>query len=514
MIPTTHSLPPRATTCERTQPPHQILPQRLVAGLCIVAGLALAACGKQPKRPNVLLVTLDTTRADFLSCYGGPQGTTPNLDALAERGVRCDDAYVSASVTPVSHATIMTGRDNPEHGLRVLSGLSGYSLPPDVPTLATTLKEAGWNTAAIHSAFPVSGYFGFQRGFDRFESFDGVLKTSQAGTMSWDLQKLQRRSDETTGLVLDELARDERPFFLWIHYWDPHDPVKLPPAEHLPASLPRDARGLLLPTRELYAAEVSYVDRQFARVLANLEERGELEDTIIVVVADHGEGLGDHGWDFHRILYQEQVRTPLILAGPGVPRAVLEQTVRSADIAPTIWDLVGVTSPEGGSGRSLRPMWEGKETAGRSAFMDQINGYDLNAKMVEARPQDAFLYAVVDTGWKLIWRPHMPDASELYDLRADPRETRNLYATERAQAVRLQKLLASRGGFVTAPFPPTGGGDADAVRAALTGLGYAGGASAYIDTRWGWFCPEHPEPREQEFLPCRRCGAPPLLTAK
>jgi hypothetical protein len=159
-------------------------------------------------------------------------------------------------------------------------------------------------------------------------------------------------------------------------------------------------------------------------------------------------------------------------------------------------------------------MWEGTETAGRSAFMDQINGYDLNAKMVEARPQDAFLYAVVDTGWKLIWRPHMPDASELYDLRADPRETRNLYATERAQAVRLQKLLASRGGFVTAPFPSQGGGDAAAVRSALANLGYAGGASAYIDAAWAWFCPDHPEVREQELLPCRKCGAPPLVIAR
>jgi arylsulfatase A-like enzyme len=480
----------------------------------IACCLVLAACGKNPKRPNVLLVTLDTTRADFLSCYGAPAGATPALDALAARGVRCADAYVSASVTPVSHATIMTGRDNPEHGLRVLSGLSGYSLPENVPTLATTLKQAGWNTAAIHSAFPVSGYFGFQRGFDRFESFDGVLKTSLAGTMSWDLQKLQRRSDETTSLVLDELARDQRPFFLWIHYWDPHDPVKLPPAEDLPANLPRDPRGLLLPSRELYAAEVSYVDKQFERVLQDLEERGELEDTIIVVVADHGEGLGDHGWDYHRILYQEQVHTPLILAGPGVPRAVIEATVRSADIAPTIWDLVGVPQPEGGSGRSLRPLWTGEETSGRSAYMDQINGYDLNAKMVESRPQDAFLYAVVDAGWKLVWRPHMPDASELFDLRADPREARNLYSAQPAQVVRLQKLLAARGGFVTAPFPPQSGGDAAAVREALAGLGYAGGASAYLDARWAWFCPEHPEAREAEPLPCRRCGAPLLLVAK
>ena len=484
-------------------------PAALLLAACLLVG-----CKDEPRRPNVLLVTLDTTRADFLSCYGAPAGATPNLDALAARGTRCADAYVSAAVTPVSHATILTGRDNPEHGLRVLSGLSGYKLPESVPTLATVLKDAGWSTAAVHSAFPVSGYFGFARGFDRFESFDGAMAPSKAGTISWDLQTLQRRSDATTDLVVDELARDERPFFLWIHYWDPHDPVKLPPAEALPATLPRDANGLLLPSRELYAAEVSYVDAQFGRVLRRLEERGELEDTIIVVVADHGEGLGDHGWDYHRILYQEQVHTPLIIAGPGVPRGVVEATVRSCDIAPTIWDLVQVQAPAGGSGTSIKPLWSGAQEAPRAAMMDQVNGYDLNAKMVEARPQDAFVYGVVHDGWKLLWRPHMPEASELFHLRDDPRETRNLLAQEPARVVALQKLLAARGGFATAPFPPEAGADGAAIRAALDKLGYAGGASAFLDSRWSWFCPEHPQAKSDDELPCARCGAPKLLTRR
>lgn len=484
----------------------------LVHALCLL--LVCSACRDEPRRPNVLLVTLDTTRADFLSCYGARPGATPVLDALAERGVLFRDAYVSAAVTPVSHATILTGRDNPEHGLRVLSGLSGYKLPSTVPSLATTLQDAGWHTAAIHSAFPVSGFFGFARGFERFESFDGVMAPSRAGTISWDLQTLQRRSDETTNLVVDELSRDERPFFLWLHYWDPHDPVKLPPAEALPANLPRDANGLLLPSRELYGAEVSYVDQQFGRVLQRLEERGELDNTIVVVVADHGEGLGDHGWEYHRILYQEQVHTPLIIAGPGVPKSVVEATVRSCDIAPTIWDLVQVATPEGGSGRSLLGLMKGAAEAPRAAYMDQINGYDLNAKMVEARPQDAFVYGVVHDGWKLLWRPHMPQASELFHLRVDPREQTNLYAQEPERVAALQKLLAERGGFVLAPFPPESGADSASIRAALDKLGYAGGASAYLDSRWSWFCPSHPQLRSDELSPCGRCGAPPLVITR
>ncbi len=241
-------------------------------GLAVLGGTAWWFVGRaaQP-RWNVVVLTLDTTRADFLGCYGRPGDPTPNLDALALEGSRFDRAIATASVTPVSHASILTGLDNHEHGVRVLAGLCGYKLKPDVPTLATILQAQGFATAAVHSAFPVSAYYGFDHGFDVFESFEGALGKSQAGTMSWPLTKLQRRSDDTTRIVIDELAQLDQPFFLWVHYWDPHDDVLVPPADQVPANVPRAADGRPLASSELYGAVVRYVDSQLGRLLVVLK---------------------------------------------------------------------------------------------------------------------------------------------------------------------------------------------------------------------------------------------------
>lgn len=442
----------------------------------------------------MVVLTLDTTRADFLGCYGRPGDPTPNLDALALEGTRFDRAIATASVTPVSHASILTGLDNHEHGVRVLAGMCGYKLKPDVPSLATILKAEGFATAAVHSAFPVSAYYGFDHGFDIFESFEGAIQKSQAGTMTWPLTQLQRRSDDTTRIVIEKLAQLEQPFFLWVHYWDPHDDVLLPPAEEIPASVPRGANGRPLASRELYAAEVDYLDSQIGRLFDDLKASGEWEHTIVVVVSDHGEGLGDHGWQFHRILYQEQIRVPLLVRIPGLVSAPsVAATVSTTDIAPTVLDYLGLRGPRAMSGRSLRPLLEGRDDAPRSAFADQINGYDLNAAMLAKRPLDDFLYAVVDQGWKLIWRPLHPEHSELYNLDEDPGELRNRLTTDPGEVLRLQKLLARHGGWVTAPCqtPDDPNMDLAAALQILENLGYAGGSAA-VEPRWGFACPENP----------------------
>lgn len=469
----------------------------------VLAVLGLAALGgaawwfgarARPVRWNVVLLTLDTTRADFLGCYGRPGDPTPNLDALARAGARFDRAISTAAVTPVSHASILTGLDNREHGVRVLAGLCGYKLKPEVPTLATILGSAGWATAAVHSAFPVSAYYGFDHGFDVFDSFEGAIQKSQAGTMSWPLTKLQRRSDDTTRIVIDELSRLDQPFCLWVHYWDPHDPVLLPPGTGQRQDLPRAPDGQLVPSRELYGAEVSYLDSQIGRLFDALKASGEWEHTLVVVVADHGEGLGDHDWQFHRILYQEQIRVPLLVRVPGLaPVGAVADTVSTTDIAPTVLDYLGVGAPRAMSGRSLRPLLEGRPDAPRTAYADQVNGYDLNAAMLAKRPYDDFLYAVVDRGWKLVWRPLHPDRSELFHLDEDPREEHNRLADAPEQLLRLQKLLARHGGWVTAPChtPEDPGLDREAALQILAGLGYAGGGET-VEARWGFACPEAP----------------------
>ena len=471
-------------------------------------GLVLATgCSPDRKPPNVLLVTLDTTRADYLSCYGGTN-RTPGFDALARSGVLFESALATSAVTPVSHASILTGLNPYEHGLRVLSADSGFRLPASSTTLAGYLKSAGYATGAVHSAFPVSGYFGFNQDFDRFESFDGSMQLLPgAQKTTWNLDALQRRSDATTALaleVIDDLRSDGRPFFLWVHYWDPHDPTLLPPPEWLTAVTASPAGGAHSARyEEVYAAEVRYMDRQFEGLTDGLEESGLRETTLIALTADHGQGLSDgfrrHGWAAHRMTYQEQIHVPLIFAGPGVPVATTHSTLASTvDIVPTLLDLVGIPDLHPSQlrlgGRSLRPLLEGRDLPPGSAYADQVNGYDFNASMTGPRPDAAFLFTICDGTWKLIWRPHMPEASELFHLLRDPLETVNVIQSERQVYLRLMADLAQRRPWVLAPFQGDGSQAEDGVGEALQALGYGGGDGAEgTGLVWQWTCPEHTE---------------------
>ncbi len=298
-----------------------------IAGL----GMAVASCKRSepslpqiaapPGAPSVLLITLDTTRADHLGCYGYSKPTSRNIDRLAAQGTLFTRAIAQASVTPVSHASIFTGLNPYTHGLRVMHGLSETRLRDSCVTLAEVLRSAGYQTAAIVSAFPASERFGLHQGFDHFDadflkvdpnrlvSPDGTVNTGHA----------QRRADETTKRALAWLKKAQDPYFLWLHYFDPHDPMVRPPdevmARHGPI-MPPEANAL----RALYDIEIEYMDEQIGRVFTALKQAGTFEETVIVVVADHGEGLGDHNWWTHGILYQEQVHVPLIIRAPS-PRA-------------------------------------------------------------------------------------------------------------------------------------------------------------------------------------------------
>jgi arylsulfatase A-like enzyme len=418
------------------------------------------ACEKQPsvrERPNVLLVTLDTTRADRMGCYGGREGVTPHFDGLAAEGVRFDLAIAQASVTPVSHASILTGRDPYGHGLRVMHAADAFRLPSDTPTLTTLLRDEGFATGAFLSSFTVSEHFGFANGFDHFDNgltnpAETVMQRRAPGRFAWDSKSNQRRSDSTTERAGAWLRSTERPFFAWVHYWDPHDHGLLPPPavvrQWVPAGLEGDAAN-----RAMYEAELHYVDRQFGALLDTLRDAGVYDDTIIVVVADHGQGLGDHGWWFHRILYQEQIRVPLLVKIPRETQGlVVSDLVRSIDVAPTVLELLGVEPPEGTQGRSLLPLVSGEPEEPRIAYADQLNLFDLDAGMVERRPNDDLLFCAMDRSWKLIHRPLHPEFSELFYLPDDPGEKENLYDPNHPQAQRLLRFLEQSGGFVDSPF--------------------------------------------------------------
>lgn len=509
-------------------------PRRASLGLVAGALLALlgAACaGGDEDRPyNVLLVTLDTTRADYFGCYedlprapGHPLAKTPNFDALAAEGVRFDRGMATAAVTPVAHAAILTGRFNHEHGLRVMYVKGGFRLPSGTPTLFSELHSKGWRTGAFHSAFPVSGFFGLGEGFDVYETVESEMQGGEGGAQ-WGIKDAQRRSDDTTDLVLDFLGATEEPFALWVHYWDPHDLVLRPPGVEVPdleqlPGLPDDPaeRARALAEREheihrqLYATELSYVDAQFGRVVDELKAKGEWDRTIVIVVADHGEGLYDHGWTYHRVLYQEQIRVPYLLRVPGVEGGDdglrVARQVRTVDLAPTVYDYLGVTGPET-TGRSLRPLLERRDDAQRVAFAEQVNGYDFNAGdlLRNLRPQDVFVYCAMDDRWKLLYRPEDPSTSELFDLVADPLEQHDLYTVDHPEARRLRVELARQAPWVTEPFAAASGGPVVAP-GALSQLGYVPGEVSTGE--WRWACPVHMDVLN-DAVPCEVCGEPPI----
>ncbi len=452
-------------------------------GLSLACVSALVVCNSRSDqaRLNVLLITLDTTRADHLSCYGYSLPTSPRLDGLALEGTLFTRCMSTSSLTPVSHASILSGLEPQQHGLRVLHAGSGDRLPDSVPTLATILAREGWRTAAVLSAFPVSERFGLERGFEHFDNGMSPEPMAQAQEEAPPRRGLdaprgarQRRSDATTDEAIAWLRQGGRPFFLWVHYWDPHDPILVPPEHHVRGFM-RDVSQAGAPPPELYDIEIHYMDRQIGRLLDALTELGVEGQTMVVVTADHGEGLGEHGWPSHRLLYQEQIHVPLIvrLPGRGAGR-VVDALVRTTDIHPTVLEALGVEAPIPVAGLGLRGLLDGIPEPGRVAYAESLIKWDTRAGQVrEQRPEDDdLLHCLMDASTKLIYRPLHPERSELYDLLTDPDEARNLFEERGFEARALLDQLLSRDAFL---LEPLGEADLDLETSrALRGLGYAG----------------------------------------
>jgi len=430
-------------------------------------------------KPNILLVTLDTTRADRLGCYGYELPTSPRIDAFAEDAVLFESAVSTSAVTPVSHASILSGYYQYRHGVRVIYAGGGYRLPDTVPTLADMLGDQGWNTGAFLSSFTVSEFYGFDRGFDHFDcglpvDAENTFTKLPSGKYIWPLQQNQRRSDETVSLALNWLEQVERPFFLWVHFWDPHDAAILPPVETMSQFISPDA-PMVEKKGQLYDAEIRFMDAQFGKLLDYLEASGEYDRTIITLVSDHGEGLGDHGWWFHRLLYQEQIRIPLIMRLPSWPKGRrIGQLARTIDIVPTVLNEAGLETGEEFDGKSLVDLIDDSVVqTDRIAYADAINKYDMNTTLFLQRPLDDLIYCVTDGSWKLLFRPNHPDKSELFDLVSDPGETLNLYAEKPRIAADLKRKLDRFGGYVEEPLSKEGEGELDpGIIERLRTLGY------------------------------------------
>lgn len=453
--------------------------------------LLAAACGGSPEeiaRFNVLLVTLDTTRADHLGCYGYPLPTSPNLDRLAADGIRFDLAISTSAITPISHASIFTGLNPDRHGLRVFYGRTGHYLSPSHPTLASILRDRSWRTAAFISAYPASERFGLEHGFDTFST--GVSQEVMTGDprrrppkdgywLDRPTASAQRRADVTTDEALawlDEPAGEDDPFFLWVHYFDPHDPSLVPPQEIIARfGVSRDDPDAVL---KVYDPEIFFMDGQFGRLIRQLKETGRYENTIIVVVGDHGQGLGDHGWFPHRLLYQEQIRVPLIIRTPdGARGATVAALARTTDILPTVLEQLGIETPGTVQGSDLEPILSGAGQAPRIAVAEALNTLDVHAPRALPPHQKDLLFMAMDRRWKLIHHYNTPGNDELYDLLDDPKETVNMIGRRPTEARRLLDALEDVGIMIVELSDPGEPMDPDALEK-LRSLGYIGAVGA------------------------------------
>jgi arylsulfatase A-like enzyme/Tfp pilus assembly protein PilF len=364
-------------------------------------------------RRNLLLITLDTVRADYMSCNGSDRVRTPSLDRLARRGANFTRTRAAVPLTLPSHASILTGTYPPTHGVR---DNAGYRLPEEQVALAELLRENGYETAAFIGAFVLDSRFGLAQGFDVYDD-----RTWSDITMLENL-KAERNAEAVFG-AFSQWFQDyegKKPFFVWIHYYDPHAPYEPPE--------PYRSQYRVDP----YAGEVAYTDAYVGKIMELLEGRDFIENTVVAVVGDHGEGLGEHDEQTHSLLiYNSTLHVPMIVCAPGlVPEGrTIHALTRTIDLAPTLLDYLGFAARLG-QGESLRPLIDKGEAEYTIASYSES------------------LYPSIHLGWSALrgletdrYRYILAPQPELYDLSTDTAEKINRIDSHPKIAQELQQQL-------------------------------------------------------------------------
>ena len=491
-----------------------------------------AACGRDYAPRNVLLISLDTTRADHIGCYGAERAETPAIDRLAREGVHFLDVTAPAPTTLSSHTSMMTGSWPQTHGVV----RNGYPVNEDNVMLAEMFRGAGYHTAAFLSSFVLASRFRFDQGFDHYdEGFDRLITIDR-----FQNERSSARTNEAVFAHLDSV--DEDRLFLFVHYFDPHVPYE-PPASFakrfvepgqplessaldveraciahqyeliqraptligvindglLPALIQR-AKGTPLGKDEwlaaLYAAEVASVDASIQELLDGLEDRGLLEDTLIIATGDHGETFWEHGdfWNHGLMVYETTVRVPWVMHFPdGRYRRQVSEPVSTVDLVPTLCELFGWRVPERSDGMSLVPLLTGSPTADTESTPFHRGPIYSQATMPGPKFETGSRWGnqtktrcVRDGDWKYIWTPYLR-LGHLYNLRRDPGERHDLLSDPqpgpevRARRDEMHEILKQW--VQTADPLPSGfdpSHDRELIRR-LKDLGYAGGEESDSD---------------------------------
>jgi arylsulfatase A-like enzyme/Tfp pilus assembly protein PilF len=354
----------------------------------------LAGPSSAEDRPrNVLLITIDTLRPDRLSCYGSEYCQTPGIDAMAAKGVLFKRAFAHTPTTLPSHTNILLGTTPPYHGIH---DNSKFKVSGDFLTLAEHLKNSGYSTAAFIGAFPLDSRFGLSQGFD---VYDASFSTGSSPEFS----PPERKAEKVVRSALEWIRGQHNKWFCWIHVWDPHAPY-LPPEPFLDTY-----------KQDPYSGEVAYVDSELGKLFGDMQNNGMLSDTLLVLTADHGESLGEHGESTHSYFaYNSTLWVPLIMTGPGIPTGKVDDYVCHIDIFPSICDILGIEKPSFLQGVSLFAMINGKGPGKRAIYFESLSPhYNVGA---------APLRGFIREEKKFIDSP----VAEFYDLTKDFDERKNL----------------------------------------------------------------------------------------
>ena len=425
--------------------------------------LFLVACSaKQSERPaqtpsarNLVIITIDTLRADHVGAYGYKEAHTPTIDRLAHDGVLFTHAYATAPITLTSHASLLTGRYPPGHGARH----NGMRIDLKTPTLADRLGEAGFATGAFIAAYPLDRRFGLIKGFQTYgdrmpPARNGRVINERPGrevvdeALAWLSRHRGTPGTPSTQGTPGTPGTPGTRFFLWIHLFEPHAPY----------GDPADKRGLS--ARQRYDEEVSEADRQVGRVIDALAP--VRNDTLIVVAADHGEAFGEHGEIGHSIfIYDTTLRVPLVITGPGVPAGrTVGDRVALVDIAPTVTGMLSVAQFDA-DGIDIRPAFNGTALPSRALYAESF------APLLDFGWSP--LHSLRSDRWKYIDAPK----PELFDITRDPTEEHDLSGAESQRVAEFRDATARRAGPTTLD---TSSIDPEA-KARLQALGYAGGSA-------------------------------------